>query len=157
MDLKRQNPATFAWEIRDQLLTLGICDELSVPSISSINRILRNAGSFSSNHLYPHDDVGTFMGPMNYMMPHACDTGSMYPFTVPGLSYPKLVEQLKTVESDDSENKSDTKSEENKSKDTDSETEAKTNDSKYHFISHWKVFEHARPKQSCTRKGKPPK
>ncbi|KAJ8301259.1 hypothetical protein KUTeg_020246 [Tegillarca granosa] len=136
MDLKRQNPATFAWEIRDQLLTLGICDELSVPSISSINRILRNAGSFSNNHLYPHDDVGTFMGPINYMIPHACDNGSMYPFTVPGLSYPKLVEQLKTeTENDDNEDKIETKGEENRTKNNDSNAETtKSNDN----VLYWK-------------------
>ena len=34
----------FAWEIRDQLLGQRICDPNSIPSVSSINRILRNAG-----------------------------------------------------------------------------------------------------------------
>lgn len=34
----------FAWEIREQLQQQRICDPSSVPSISSINRILRNSG-----------------------------------------------------------------------------------------------------------------
>ncbi|XP_061083994.1 paired box protein Pax-2a-like [Conger conger] len=40
-DYKRQNPTMFAWEIRDRLLTEGVCDNDTVPSVSSINRIIR--------------------------------------------------------------------------------------------------------------------
>ncbi|XP_075457934.1 paired box protein Pax-8 isoform X8 [Ascaphus truei] len=40
-DYKRQNPTMFAWEIRDRLLTDGVCDNDTVPSVSSINRIIR--------------------------------------------------------------------------------------------------------------------
>ncbi|KAJ8414092.1 hypothetical protein AAFF_G00066900 [Aldrovandia affinis] len=40
-EYKRQNPTMFAWEIRDRLLTESVCDSDTVPSVSSINRIIR--------------------------------------------------------------------------------------------------------------------
>lgn len=58
-ELKQKDPGIFAWEIRDRLLTEGVCDKNNVPSVSSISRILRNKlgpishGSHSSNH-HPH-------------------------------------------------------------------------------------------------------
>ncbi|XP_016360198.1 paired box protein Pax-5-like [Sinocyclocheilus anshuiensis] len=40
-DYKRQNPTMFAWEIRDRLLAERVCDNDSVPSVSSINRCVK--------------------------------------------------------------------------------------------------------------------
>ncbi|KAK3104905.1 hypothetical protein FSP39_012956 [Pinctada imbricata] len=39
---KLENPQMFAWEIRQKLLADGICNEKNIPSISSINRIIRD-------------------------------------------------------------------------------------------------------------------
>lgn len=39
---KLENPQMFAWEIRQKLLAEGICHEKNIPSISSINRIIRD-------------------------------------------------------------------------------------------------------------------
>ncbi|KAL5015311.1 hypothetical protein ScPMuIL_009581 [Solemya velum] len=39
---KVENPQMFAWEIRQKLLCEGICNEKNIPSISSINRIIRD-------------------------------------------------------------------------------------------------------------------
>uniref|UniRef100_T1J2R8 Paired domain-containing protein n=1 Tax=Strigamia maritima TaxID=126957 RepID=T1J2R8_STRMM len=41
-ELKQKDPGIFAWEIRDRLLSDGVCDKYNVPSVSSISRILRN-------------------------------------------------------------------------------------------------------------------
>ncbi|CAG5114026.1 Oidioi.mRNA.OKI2018_I69.chr2.g8108.t1.cds [Oikopleura dioica] len=41
-EYKRANPTMFAWEIRDRLLSENICSQENVPSVSSINRIVRN-------------------------------------------------------------------------------------------------------------------
>uniref|UniRef100_A0A336LUQ7 CSON005307 protein n=1 Tax=Culicoides sonorensis TaxID=179676 RepID=A0A336LUQ7_CULSO len=41
-ELKQSDPGIFAWEIRDKLLSEGVCEKASVPSVSSISRILRN-------------------------------------------------------------------------------------------------------------------
>lgn len=39
---KAENPQMFAWEIRQKLLHDNICSEKNIPSISSINRIIRD-------------------------------------------------------------------------------------------------------------------
>ncbi|XP_012280803.1 paired box protein Pax-1 [Orussus abietinus] len=59
--LKLKDPGIFAWEIRDRLLSDGVCDKYNVPSVSSISRILRNkvgataaAAAAAIHHHHPH-------------------------------------------------------------------------------------------------------
>ena len=63
MGYKHDNPSIFAWEIRDRLLQERVCDESTIPSVSSINRILRNST--------PNGSVGVSQSfiPLNYFCP----------------------------------------------------------------------------------------
>uniref|UniRef100_A0A915EJ87 Paired domain-containing protein n=1 Tax=Ditylenchus dipsaci TaxID=166011 RepID=A0A915EJ87_9BILA len=47
---KLQNPTMFAWEIREKLIEDRVCDVDNAPSVSSINRIVRNRNHTSHHH-----------------------------------------------------------------------------------------------------------
>lgn len=44
-EYKHNNPTMFAWEIREHLIKDQICDDNMVPSVSTINRIVRSCSS----------------------------------------------------------------------------------------------------------------
>ena len=87
--LKKANPSIFAWEIRDLLLKERVCDVQSIPSVSSINRILRNSPEEPEN-LVPAGQYLYSAGPscnLSYVnhwgmsqydvMPHVTSFGSV--------------------------------------------------------------------------------
>ncbi|CAI9728489.1 probable serine serine/threonine-protein kinase nek3 isoform X1 [Octopus vulgaris] len=53
---KNENPQMFAWEIRQKLLEDQVCTEKNIPSISSINRIIRDKAILHRRSLdnFPH-------------------------------------------------------------------------------------------------------
>lgn len=62
--LKQENPGMFAWEIRERLLSARVCEPHSIPSVSSVNRILRNSGlawsdddTRSAHESYPQPEL----------------------------------------------------------------------------------------------------
>ena len=64
-EYKLANPTMFAWEIRDRLLVDNICSQENVPSVSSINRIVRNKinANGSENGQLSQDEMGQEIKP----------------------------------------------------------------------------------------------
>ncbi|XP_071054344.1 uncharacterized protein [Onthophagus taurus] len=61
LKFKQDNPGMFAWEIREQLISQRICEPHNIPSVSSVNRILRNSGAWPDapeilHHRTSHSD-----------------------------------------------------------------------------------------------------
>lgn len=54
---KKDNPGIFSWEIRDRLLKDGMCDRSTVPSVSSISRVLRSRFHKSDSDDEEIDDI----------------------------------------------------------------------------------------------------
>ncbi|KAL1130205.1 hypothetical protein AAG570_013143 [Ranatra chinensis] len=67
-DLKLKDPGIFAWEIRDRLLSDGVCDKFNVPSVSSISRILRNKVNQAGQQ--PQPQAGPQHGAYHQLYPY---------------------------------------------------------------------------------------
>ena len=101
-EYKQENPSIFAWEIRDKLLQDSVCDKNSVPSVSSINRIVRtraqqrqksmqDKAGLSHPHLFQHDHGSLPIIHGEYHLPNSSGVSFMAaashysPLTTPGL------------------------------------------------------------------------
>lgn len=56
-ELKKLNPGIFSWEIREKLITEGICDKNTAPSVSSISRLIKGRRDDSERRNHSIDGI----------------------------------------------------------------------------------------------------
>ncbi|XP_062612739.1 paired box protein Pax-6-like [Saccostrea cucullata] len=83
-EYKNANPTIFAWEIKEKLLKEGVCTQSNLPSVSSINRILRNRAADKTAMAYAR----MFNSSLYPFPPPALPLwGSMFPLSDPPTHY----------------------------------------------------------------------
>ena len=88
---KRDNPTIFAWEIREKLISDGVCTNNTAPSVSSINRILRNRAAERAATEFARAAHSGYPGYHPYSLPWPSYPGlanTLLPGLIPGLFPP---------------------------------------------------------------------